>query len=93
MTPGERRYLNVALISCSLGLCPDHAHKRPYDQSLGKPLARTGRYAKVAESGFRTAATYQKFKVADRRSPLSDHMHASPDIIVEELGGGPFEVM
>ncbi len=75
---------NTSQIAVS-GQLPDG---RPYDQSLGEPLARTGRYAKVAESGFRAAATYQKFKVAERRSPLSGHMHASPYVIVEELGGG-----
>jgi hypothetical protein len=57
---------------------------RPYDQTLGEPLARTGRYAKVAESGFRAPATYQKLKVAEKHSPLSGYMHASPYIIVEE---------
>jgi hypothetical protein len=46
----------------------------------------------VAESGFR-AATHQKLKVAEKHSPLSGHMHASPYIIVEEHGGRPFEIM
>jgi hypothetical protein len=55
-----------------------------YDQTLGEPLAGTGRYAEVAESRFRAPATYQKLKVAEKHRPLSGHMHASPYIIVEE---------
>ena len=48
-----------------------------YDQTLGEPLAGTGRYAEVAESRFRAPTTYQKLKVAEKHSPLSGHMRAA----------------
>jgi hypothetical protein len=65
---------------------------RPYDQTLGRATCTDRAICKVAESGFRAPATYQKLKVAEKHRPLSGHMHASPYIIVEELSGRPFEI-
>jgi uncharacterized protein (TIGR03437 family) len=39
----------------------------------------------VAESGFRAPATYQKLKVSEKHRPLSGHMRASSNVIVDEL--------
>jgi len=40
-----------------------------YHQSLGEPLARTGRHAKVAKSGFREQL-HIRINVAEKREPV-----------------------
>jgi hypothetical protein len=76
--------MDCSTTTVSMGLVTGQlASDRPYDQSPGEALARTGVTRQSGRAGFR-AATYQKLKVAEKHRPLSGPMHASPYIIVEE---------